>query len=59
MLRPKLTIKQEVITPKDNETVIEYRDRCKKRMSEMGDFKSTESTYNDMKEYLNYVMDSP
>lgn len=25
MLRPKLTIKQDIITPKDSETVAEYR----------------------------------
>lgn len=59
MLRPKLTVKQETIAPKDNETVHEYRERCKKRMAEMGSFRSTESTFNDVKDYLNYVMDSP
>lgn len=46
-----LKIKKEIIYPKENETVEEYRERCRKRVADLWGFKIYDVSF---KEYFDY-----
>jgi hypothetical protein len=51
-LKPTLRVAKQVMTPLENETVEEYRDRSRTKLSQMTGFQLIECTFKEQMEYL-------